>query len=95
MPLEMINRERHGLTIESARQLGLRFEDPDDFFLLWDSGRLSNRADAERSQRLVRRLNFHRYDVVRPYEDAVIGTYKALEDMGAVTTDLDRTVLEQ
>ena len=96
MPQELTNRERQGLTIAAAKELGLRFDDPDEFFLMWDSGRLSNRADAERSQRLLGRLNFHRYDVViRPYADAVTGTYKALEEMGVTAEGLDRTSLER
>jgi len=95
-PPEMVNRERQGLTIEAAKQLGLRLEDPSDIFMLWDSGRLSNRVDAERSARVLEAFNFHRYDVViRPYADAVIGSYRALEEMGVVAAGLDRTSLEQ
>jgi hypothetical protein len=95
-PEELSNRERQGLTIAAAHRLGLRFDNPDDFFLMWDSGRLSNRADAERSQRVLAPLNFHRYEVViKPYADAVIGTYKALEEMGVTAGELDRTTLEQ
>ena len=95
-PAEMINRERQGLTIASAQEIGLRLDDPNDIFLMWDSGRLSNRVDAERSERVVSQFNFHRYDVViRPYADAVVGTYKALEEMGIVTEGLDRTSLER
>lgn len=95
-PEEMINRERQGLTIASAKEIGLRFDDPNDIFLMWDSGRLSNRVDAERSSRLLSSFNFHRYEVViRPYAEAVIGTYRALEQMGVVTAGLDRTTLER
>ncbi len=95
-PAEMINRERQGLTIEAAKQLGLKFDDPNDIFLMWDSGRLSNRADAEHSLRVLSQFNFHRYEVViEPYAKAVIGTYKALEEMGVVASQLDRTTLEQ
>jgi hypothetical protein len=95
-PPELINRERQGLTIESAKEIGLRFDDPNDIFLMWDSGRLSNRADAERSLRVLSQFNFHRYDVViRPYAEALVGAYKALEEMGVVTQGLDRTTLER
>ena len=95
-PEEIVNRERQGLTITAARDLGLHFDNPDEFFLMWDSGRLSNRVDAERSQRVIGPLNFHRYDVViRPYAEAVIGAYKALEEMGVTAEGLDRTTLER
>ncbi len=95
-PAELINREREGLTIASAKEIGLRFDDPNDIFLMWDSGRLSNRVDAEHSLRVLSQFNFHRYEVViKPYAEAVIGTYKALEEMGVVTEGLDRTTLER
>ncbi len=96
LPPELINRERQGLTIASAKEIGLRFDDPNDIFLMWDSGRLSRRADAEQSLRILDQFNFHRYQVViKPYAEAVAGTYRALEDMGVVTEGLDRTTLEQ
>jgi hypothetical protein len=95
-PAELINRERQGLTIAAAKEIGLRFDDPNDIFLMWDSGRLSNRADAERSLRMLNQFNFHRYEVViKPYAEAVLGTYKALEEMGVAAEGLDRTTLEQ
>lgn len=95
-PAAMENRERQGLTIAAARNLGLKPDDPNDFYLMWDSGRLSNRVDAERSGKLIETLNHHRYFVViRPYADAVIGTYRALEEMGVTAEGLDRTSLEQ
>ncbi len=95
-PAELENRERQGLTIAAAQKLGLNVDDPDDFYLMWDSGRLSNRADAERAGKLLETLNHHRYFVViKPYADAVIGAYRALEDMGVAATGLDRTTLEQ
>ncbi len=95
-PPEMINKERQGLTIEAAKQIGLSLDNPEDIFLMWDSGRLSNRVDAEHSLRVLSQFNFHRYDVViRPYAEAVIGTYKALEEMGVVAQGLDRTTLER
>jgi len=95
-PAEMENRERQGLTIAAARNLGLNPDDPNDFYLMWDSGRLSNRADAERAGKLIETLNHHRYFVViKPYADAVIGTYRALEEMGVTAQGLDRTSLEQ
>ncbi len=95
-PAELINRERQGLTIAAAKEIGLRFDDPNDIFLMWDSGRLSNRVDAERSLRVLDQFNFHRYEVViKPYAEAVLGTYRALEEMGVVAEGLDRTTLEQ
>ena len=95
-PEELINRERQGLTIALAKEIGLNFDDPHDIFLMWDSGRLSNRVDAEHSLRVLNQFNFHRYEVViKPYAEAVIGTYKALEEMGVTAQGLDRTTLEQ
>ena len=93
---EIVNRERQGLTIEAAKELGLKFDNPEDIFLMWDSGRLSNRADAEHSLRVLSQFNFHRYEVViKPYAEAVVGTYKALEEMGVAAWGMDRTTLER
>lgn len=95
-PHELINRERQGLTIETAKQLGLRFEDPDDFWLLFDSGKLDTRARAEQTLRVASKFNSHRFDVViRPYAEAVIGTYKALEEMGIEAEGLERLSMTQ
>lgn len=95
-PEALVNNERQGLTIEAGKQIGLKFDDPNDVFLLWDSGRLSRLADAEQSLRTLKQFNFHRYEVViKPYVEAVIGTYKALREMGVEAEGLDRTTLEQ
>ncbi|MEW6201097.1 MAG: hypothetical protein AB1546_03920 [bacterium] len=38
MPEEMLSRERHGISIEDAPNYGLRYDNPDDFIVLWGMG---------------------------------------------------------
>ena len=96
MPRELISRKCQGMTLETGKRLGLSFDDPAGFWLLFDSGKLDSRVLAEQTLRMASKFTFHRFDVVvRPYAEAVIGTYKALEEMGIETGGIERTSLAQ
>ena len=93
-PDQLVNRERQSLRIEDASRFGLRFGDPDDFFLLSEGGKFSTIENIETSLRVTDRFNQHRYNVViRPYAVSVLGTYRELQKRGLPMADLDRTSL--
>ena len=93
-PDQFVNRERQSLRIEDASRFGLRFDDPDDFFLLSEGGKFSTIENIETSLRVTDRFNQHRYNVViRPYAVSVLGTYRELQKRGLPIPDLDRSSL--
>jgi hypothetical protein len=97
-PSEFINRERQSLLIEDAARFGLRFEDPEHFWLLNEGGKFRTVANIEASYRVTDlwRDTLHRYGVViKPYGDAVLGTYRELARRGEPLPDLDRTSLQR
>lgn len=97
-PSEFINRERQSLLIEDAARFGLRFEDPEHFWLLNEGGKFRTLANIEASYRVTDlwRDTLHRYGVViKPYGDAVLGTYRELARRGEPIPDLDRTSLQR
>lgn len=97
-PAELINRERQSLLIEDGPSLGLRFENPDDFWLLNEGGKFRTISNLEASLRVTDRWKdtLHRYGVViRPYAVALLGTYRALEARGSPVPDLDRSSLQR
>jgi hypothetical protein len=96
MPEELINRERQSLRLEDAGRFGLRFDDPEDFFLLHEAGKLSSIDLIERSLRVTDSLHFYRYGLVmRPYIVAVLETYRELARQGRPPIDLDNSSLRQ
>jgi hypothetical protein len=95
-PEELINRERQSLLVEEAARWGLRFDDPEDFFLLHEGGKLSSIDYIERSLRVTDRLQFHRYGLVmRPYIVALLETYRELARRGRPLVDLDNSSLRR
>jgi len=97
MPDELTNRERQSLRIEDAAELGIRFDDPDTAVLVWGAGKFANQRNVEATLGLADRFRSHRFGIViRPYAEAVLGTYKELEAQGIPHDgDLDRTTLSQ
>jgi hypothetical protein len=98
LPDELVNRERQSLLVEQAPELGLRFEDPDHFWLLNEGGKFRTAEHIAASYRVTDRWNetLHRYGVViKPYGDAVLGTYQELARRGEPVPDLDRTSLQR
>jgi hypothetical protein len=94
MPEELLNRERQSLCVEDGPGLGLRFDDPDEFFLLNEGGKFATIHNLETSLRVTDRIGQHRYNVViRPYAVALLGTYRELEKRGLPVPDLDRSSL--
>ncbi len=95
-PEELINRERQSLRVEDGPRLGLSFDDPDDFFLLHEGGKLSSIGYIERSLRVTDGLQFYRYGLVmRPYIVALLETYRELQRRGAPVDDLDSSSLRR
>jgi hypothetical protein len=95
-PDELINRERQSLRVEDAPRLGLSFDDPEDFFLLHEAGKISSIDHIERSLRVTDGLRFYRYGlVVRPYMVAVLETYRELQRQGRPLEDLDNSSLRR
>ena len=94
LPEELINRERQGLDIEEAARFGLNESDLDQAMLLWDSGSRSA-AHVERTLARAEGYCSHRFKVViRPYAEALRGTYRALAECGTPCEgDLDRTAM--
>ncbi len=94
LPEELENREHQGLAIEEAAAYGLNLSDLDQAMLLWESGKLAAHR-IEASLALAERFCSHRFNVViRPYAEAVLGTYRALAARGTpYDGDLDRTAL--
>jgi len=98
LPDELVNRERQSVLVEQAAELGLRFEDPDHFWLLNEGGKFRTVEHIAASYRVTDRWNetLHRYGVViKPYGDAVLGTYQELARRGEPVPDLDRTSLQR
>jgi hypothetical protein len=94
LPAELVNRERQSLRVEDGARLGLRFDDPDDFFLLTAGGQFSTPAHLEASLRMMGRLNIPRWDLVmRPWAEALRGTYAVLAQGGQPLPDLDNSSL--
>ena len=95
-PDELTNRERQSLRVEDAARFGLRFDDPEDFFLLHEGGKFSSIDHIERSLRVTDGLQFYRYGLVmRPYIVAVLETYRELERRGLPLIDLDNSSLRR
>jgi hypothetical protein len=97
-PNEFVNRERQSLLIEDAKKFGLDYANPDDFWLLNEGGKFRTVENLEASYRITDRWRetLHRYGVViKPYGDAVLGTYRELARRGEPLPDLDRTSLQR
>ncbi|MEO6243887.1 MAG: hypothetical protein ABIQ12_00510, partial [Opitutaceae bacterium] len=97
-PQEFTNRERQSLLIEDAPKFGLDYNNPDDFWLLNEGGKFRTIENIEASYRVTDRWRetLHRYGVViKPYGDAVLGTYRELARRGEPLPDLDRTSLQR
>jgi hypothetical protein len=95
-PDELTNRERQSLRVEDAARLGLRFDDPEDFFLLHEGGKMSSIDHIERSLRVTDGLRFYRYGLVmRPYIVAVLETYREMQRRGLPPEDLDNSSLRR
>ena len=97
MPEELVNRERQSLRIQDAERYGIRFDDPDTAMLIWGAGKFANSRNVEHTLKLADQFCSHRFGVViRPYAEAVLGTYRELEARGIPHDgDLDRTTLAQ
>jgi hypothetical protein len=95
-PEQLTNRERQSLRVEDAARLGLRFDDPEDFFLLHEGGKMSSIDHIERSLRVTDGLQFYRYGLVmRPYIVAVLETYREMQRRGLPPADLDNSSLRR
>ena len=95
---EFVNRERQSLLIEDAKTFGLDYANPDDFWLLNEGGKFRTIEHIEAGYRVTDRWRetLHRYGVVlKPYGDAVLGTYRELARRGEPLPDLDRTSLQR
>ncbi len=98
LPAELLNRERQSVLIEDAAKFGLSYDDPEHFWLLNEGGKFRTIENLERGYRVTDRWReaLHRYGVViKPYGDAVLGTYRALAAQGRPIPDLDRTSLQR
>lgn len=97
LPNEFENRERQSLKIEEAEKYGIRFDDPETSMLIWGAGKYANLRNVKGTLKLADHYNSHRFNVVmRPYAEAVLGTYEELNRQGiAHDGDLDRTTLAQ
>jgi hypothetical protein len=98
LPAESVNRERQSLLIEDAAKFGLDYNKPEDFWLLNEGGKFRTIENIEAGYRVTDlwRETLHRYGVViKPYGDAVLGTYRALAAKGEPMPDLDRTSLQR
>jgi len=97
LPDELENRERHSLRTEEAAHWGIRYDELDTAMLLWGAGQFANRRNVEETLKLGDRIASHRFNVViRPYVEAIYGTYCALEAGGIPHDgDIDRTTLAQ
>lgn len=95
-PDALVNRERHSLTIEDCDRLGIRVDDADTAMMMWGSG-FATQKTAEEALPTADAFASHRFGVViRPYAEAVWGTYDALDEAGAAhDRDLDRGTLGQ
>lgn len=97
MPNEFENFERQSLLIAEAEKFGIRFDDPDTAMLIWGAGKYANQRNVVDTLKLADQYNSHRFNVVmRPYAEAVLGTYKELDKQGIEHDgDLDRTTMAQ
>lgn len=97
MPEELENFERQSLKIAQAERYGIRFDDLETAMLIWGAGKFANQRNVEDTLKLADQFHSHRFDVViRPYAEAVQGTYRELDRKGiAHDGDLDRTTLAQ
>ncbi len=97
MPEELENRECQSLKIAEAEKYGIRFDDLETAMLIWGAGKFANLRNVESTLKLADAFHSHRFDVViRPYAEAVLGTYRELKSQGiSHDGDLDRTTLAQ
>jgi hypothetical protein len=97
LPEEVENRERHSLCTEEAERFGIRFDELDTAMLLWGAGQFAHRRNVEDTLKLADRIESHRFNVViRPYVEAIYGTYCELEAQGIPHDgDIDRTTLAE
>lgn len=97
LPNEFENFERQSLKIAEAEKYGIKFDDPDTAMLIWGAGKYANQRNVEATLKLADHYNSHRFNVVmRPYAEAVLGTYEELDKQGIPHDgDLDRTTLAQ
>ncbi len=96
MPEELVNKERQSLRIADGPRFGLSFDHPDGFFLLSGGGKFSTASYIERSFKVIDKVNVHRYGLVmRPYAEALLGTYRELGKTGKPVPDLDNQNLER
>ncbi len=96
LPEELSNRERQSLRVEDAARFGLSFDDPEDFFLLHEGGKLASIETIERSLRVTDSLHFYRYGLVmKPYIVALLETYRQLAARGQPPEDLDNSSLRR
>lgn len=95
-PDEIVNRERHSLKASDYARLGFRVDDPETAMTLWGSGAATNATPSE-ALPTADAFNSHRFSVViRPYAEAVWGTYDALDAQGVDhDRDIQRQSLEQ
>jgi hypothetical protein len=96
-PAELINRERHSFEINEASRYGLSFHHLDTAMIAWGAGLYAPQVGVEGTLRLADRFNSHRFNVVmRPYAEAVYGTYQELDAQEIPHEgDLDRTSMTQ
>ncbi len=96
MPDELINRERHSLTIADCDRYGIRVDDPDTAMMMWGSGFATQKPPSE-ALPTADAFESHRFSVViRPYAEAIWGTYAALDADGIEHgNDLGRQTLSQ
>jgi hypothetical protein len=95
-PDELTNKERQGLKITDGKRFGLRLDDPGTHFLLHGAGEYSKPEYIEQSLKVIDGLHIHRYGLVmRPYAEAVLGTYRELQKRGMPLVDLDKGSVER
>jgi hypothetical protein len=95
-PEELTNKERQSLRIADGQRFGLDLDDPEEFFVLHGGGKYSTPEYIERSLAVIDKLHIHRYGLVmRPYAEALLGTYRELARRKLPVTDLDNGSLER
>ena len=91
------NRERHSFDLQKADSLGIRADDPQAAMPIWAAGMFADRRIAHHTLKLADTFQSGCFDlIIRPYVDAVLKTYDALDNAGIPHDgDLDRRTLSE
>jgi hypothetical protein len=96
-PEEITNLERHSFNLVDTGSLGINASDPETAMPMWAAGMFANRATAQKTLQLADGFQSGCFElIIRPYVNAVLKTYDALDEAGiSHDGDMDRRTLSE